>query len=116
MAMTTMVHVRVNEQIKIQAADTLAKMGLTIFDAVRVFLMSVMVEKKMPSFIKKPNAKTRSAMIEADEIARAHSARFTSTEYRSDTNQTLVGVSHQLVPIQRVTIVVLMCGLSRLEL
>jgi len=37
MVATTMVHVRVDEQIKIQAAETLAAMGLSISDAVRVF-------------------------------------------------------------------------------
>jgi DNA-damage-inducible protein J len=80
MAATTMVHVRVDEQIKAQAADTLATMGLTISDAVRVFLMRVVADKQMPFAIKAPNAETRAAMVEADEIARAHSARFTSAD------------------------------------
>ena len=79
MTTTTMVHVRVDEQIKIQAADTLATMGLTISDAVRVFLMRVVADKQMPFAIKAPNAETRAA-AEADEIARAHSARFNSAD------------------------------------
>lgn len=41
MATTTMVHVRVDEQIKAQATETLAAMGLSVSDAVRVFLMRV---------------------------------------------------------------------------
>jgi DNA-damage-inducible protein J len=76
MTTTTMVHVRVNEQIKAQAAETLAAMGLTISDAVRVFLMRVVADKQMPFDIKAPNAETRAAMAEADEIARTHRARF----------------------------------------
>lgn len=76
MTTTTMVHVRVNEQIKAQATETLAAMGLTVSDAVRVFLMRVVADKKMPFAIKAPNAKTRAAMAEADEIARTHRARF----------------------------------------
>lgn len=80
MAATTMVHVRVDEQIKAQATETLASMGLTVSDAVRVFLMRVVADKQMPFAIKAPNAETRAAMIEADEIARAHSARFTSAD------------------------------------
>jgi len=76
MTTTTMVHVRVNEQIKAQAAETLAAMGLTISDAVRVFLMRVVADKQMPFDIKAPNAETRTAMAEADEIARTHRARF----------------------------------------
>lgn len=69
-----------DEQIKTQAADTLAAMGLTISDAVRVFLMRVVADKQMPFAIKAPNAETRAAMVEADEIARAHCARFTSAD------------------------------------
>ena len=76
MPTTTMVHVRVNEQIKAQAAETLAAMGLTISDAVRVFLMRVVADKQMPFDIKAPNAETRAAMVEADEIASTHRARF----------------------------------------
>ena len=80
MAVTTMIHIRVDEQVKAQATETLASMGLTVSDAVRVFLMRVVADKQMPFAIKAPNAETRTAMIEADEIARAHSARFTSAD------------------------------------
>jgi DNA-damage-inducible protein J len=80
MAATTMVHVRVDEQIKAQATETLASMGLTVSDAVRVFLMRVVADKQMPFAIKAPNAETRAAMAEADEITRAHGARFTSAD------------------------------------
>ena len=76
MAATTMVHVRVDEQIKAQATETLAAMGLTVSDAVRVFLMRVVADQQMPFALKVPNAETRVAMAEADEIARAHGARF----------------------------------------
>lgn len=76
MATTTMVHVRVDEQIKAQATETLASMGLSVSDAVRVFLMRVVADKQMPFMLKAPNAETRAAMAEADEIARTHRARF----------------------------------------
>jgi len=78
MATTSMVHVRVDEQIKAQAAETLAAMGLSISDAVRVFLMRVIAEKQMPFALKAPNAETRAAMAEADEIARTRRARFSN--------------------------------------
>jgi DNA-damage-inducible protein J len=85
MATTTMVHVRVDEKMKIQAAETLESMGLSISDAVRVFLKRVVAEKKLPFELKVPNAKTLAAMNEADEIARTHSARFaTATELFND--------------------------------
>jgi len=78
MAATTMVHVRVDEQIKAQATETLAAMGLSLSDAVRVFLMRVVADQQMPFALKAPNAETRAAMAEADEIARTHRARFGS--------------------------------------
>lgn len=80
MATSTMVHVRVDEQIKIQAKDTLAAMGLSVSDAVRVFLTRVVAEQQLPFELKVPNAETRSAMAEADEMARQHKARFANAE------------------------------------
>ena len=41
---TAMVHVRVDEKIKAQATEALAAMGLSVSDAVRVFLMRVVAE------------------------------------------------------------------------
>lgn len=78
MAATTMVHVRVSEEIKAQATETLAAMGLSVSDAVRVFLTRVVAEKQLPFALKVPNTETRSAMAEADEIARTRRARFTT--------------------------------------
>lgn len=37
----TMIHVRIDEQVKTEATETLAAMGLSISDAVRVFLKRV---------------------------------------------------------------------------
>lgn len=85
MAATTMVHVRVDEQVKAQATETLAAMGLSVSDAVRVFLMRVAAEKQLPFLLKVPNTETRAAMTEADEIARTRRARFaTATELFDD--------------------------------
>jgi len=60
-----MVHVRVERRIKAQAAKTLAAMGLSVSDAVRVLLTRVAVEKSLPFEVKVPNAKTVAAMQEA---------------------------------------------------
>ena len=78
MAATTMVHVRVDEQVKAQATETLAAMGLSVSDAVRVFLMRVIADQQMPFSIKVPNLETRVAMAEADAIVRKRRARFGS--------------------------------------
>ncbi len=75
MAATTMVHVRVDEQVKAQATETLAAMGLSVSDAVRVFLIRVVADQQLPFLLKVPNAETRAAMTEADKIVRTRRAR-----------------------------------------
>lgn len=80
MVATTMVHVRVDENIKAQAAETLASMGLTISDAVRVFLTRVVADQELPFAIKAPNATSRTAIAEADEIVKSRRARFASAD------------------------------------
>lgn len=77
MAATSMVHVRVDEHIKTQATETLAAMGLSVSDAVRVFLTRVVAEQQLPFALKAPNADTRAAMEEARTISKA---RFTSAK------------------------------------
>lgn len=77
MPATTMVHVRIDERIKAEATETLAAMGLTVSDAVRVFLTRVVAEQGMPFELKTPNAETRAAMREARALGKA---RFDSVE------------------------------------
>jgi len=76
MVTNTIVHVRLNGDIKKQATETLAAMGLSISDAVRVFLTRVVAEQQLPFALKVPNAETRMAMAEADAIIRERRARF----------------------------------------
>ena len=80
MAATTMIHVRVDENIKKQAAETLSAMGLTISDAVRVFLTRVVADEELPFAVQAPNAASRAAMAEANELARNRRARFATAE------------------------------------
>lgn len=80
MPTTTMVHVRVDEQTKVEATAALAAMGLSVSDAVRVFLRRVAVEKALPFPIRVPNAETQAAMAEADQIALRRDARFATAE------------------------------------
>ena len=74
---TTMVHVRVDEHIKEQAAEALAAMGLSVSDAVRVLLTRIAAEKALPFALKVPNATTIAAMQEARKIGKA---RFKSAD------------------------------------
>ena len=48
-ARTSMLHVRVDEQLKAKAADTLAGIGLTLSDAVRILLTRVAAEGGLPA-------------------------------------------------------------------
>lgn len=77
---TTMIHVRVDENIKAQAAETLASMGLTVSGAIRVFLTRVVADNELPFAIKAPNASSRSAMAEAGEIIKSRRARFATAD------------------------------------
>ncbi|GHU07648.1 hypothetical protein FACS1894158_16180 [Betaproteobacteria bacterium] len=80
MTATTMVHVRVDEDVKLEATEVLAAMGLSVSDAVRVFLKRVATEKQFPFALKVPNAETRAAMAEADAIAQSRKARFATAD------------------------------------
>jgi len=63
---TTMVHVRVDEKTKEKAAKTLAGMGISVSDAVRMLLVRVAAEKALPFEVRVPNATTVKAMRAAD--------------------------------------------------
>jgi len=78
MAQSTMLHVRVDEEIKTQAGEALAAMGLSVSDAVRILLKRVVNDQAFPLELKVPNAQTRAAMEEARTMANARAARFDS--------------------------------------
>lgn len=63
---TTMVHVRVDEKVKEKAAKTLAAMGMSVSDAVRMLLVRVAAEQALPFEVKVPNTTTVKAMRAAD--------------------------------------------------
>jgi DNA-damage-inducible protein J len=63
---STMVHVRIDQKTKEKAAKTLAAMGMSVSDAVRMMLMRVAVEKALPFEVRVPNATTVKAMRAAD--------------------------------------------------
>ena len=77
---SSMLHVRVDDETKEQATATLKAMGLSVSDAVRLFLHRVVTDKAFPLELKVPNAETSLAMAEADEIARSGAARFATAD------------------------------------
>lgn len=48
MAPTSMLHVRVEDGLKAEATATLAAMGLSVSEAVRLFLTRVVAEQQLP--------------------------------------------------------------------
>ncbi len=80
MTHSTMLHVRVDDEIKTQATEALAAMGLTVSDAVRILLKRVVNDQAFPLELKVPNAQTRAAMQEARAMATARAARFDSAD------------------------------------
>ena len=62
---TSMLHVRVDDDIKEQATLALTTMGLSVSDAVRLFLRRVVVDQAFPLELKVPNAETQAAMKES---------------------------------------------------
>lgn len=82
---TGMIHVRVDDEIKAQASQTLEAMGLSVSEAVRLFLYRVVSDQALPFELKVPNRKTRAAMTEAEAVVRSHRARFdTAAELLAD--------------------------------
>ncbi|MFP4076674.1 MAG: type II toxin-antitoxin system RelB/DinJ family antitoxin [Halochromatium sp.] len=80
MANTSMLHVRVDNDIKAQASEALAAMGLSVSDAVRILLKRVVNDQAFPLELKVPNAQTRAAMEESRAMMKARSARFQSAD------------------------------------
>ncbi len=80
MAATAFVRARIDEKIKDEAAAVLAEMGLTVSDVVRMTLTRVARDKALPLELKIPNAETRAAMAEANELMKAHEARFSDAQ------------------------------------
>lgn len=48
-AQTSMLHVRVNDQLKADASEKLARVGLTVSDAVRILLTRIAREGGLPA-------------------------------------------------------------------
>lgn len=65
------VHIALGKSLKHDAEDVLKKMGLTITDAVRVFLRQVVKEQEIPFLVhysaKTPNKETLNAIAEIEE-------------------------------------------------
>ena len=77
---SSMLHVRMDSDLKRSAPEALAAMGLTASEAVRLLFHRIAAEQAFPLELKVPNAGTRAAMAEAEEILKAGRARFATVE------------------------------------
>ena len=75
----TTLHVRVDNEIKAQASEALASMGLSVSDAVRILLKRVVKDQAFPLELKVPNAQTRLAMEEARAMNKVRADRLDSS-------------------------------------
>lgn len=62
----TYVRARIDTKTKERAADALEAMGLSISDAIRLLMMRVADEHRLPFDVKVPNATTRKAIAELE--------------------------------------------------
>ncbi|MHA6316322.1 type II toxin-antitoxin system RelB/DinJ family antitoxin [Altererythrobacter sp. CAU 1778] len=67
-AHSSMIHVRMDNDLKDRATEALAAMGLSTADAVRLLFHRIATDQAFPLELKVPNAETRAAMEEADEF------------------------------------------------
>jgi DNA-damage-inducible protein J len=66
MANLNVVRARIDTDLKNDATAVLSRMGLSVSDAIRMMLIRVAAEQKLPFDVKVPNAETQAAMRDAD--------------------------------------------------
>jgi DNA-damage-inducible protein J len=62
----TYVRARIDTHTKEQAAEALEAMGLSISDAIRLLMLRIVDERRLPFEVKVPNATTRKAIVELE--------------------------------------------------
>lgn len=71
----TYVRARISTATKERAADALEAMGLSISDAIRLLMLRIAEERRLPFEVKAPNTATRKAIAELES---GKGKRFTS--------------------------------------
>ncbi len=68
MMATSMLHVRIDDDLKAKATEALSAMGLSASDAVRMLFHRIVAEQAFPLELKVPNAETQAAMEESRQM------------------------------------------------
>ncbi len=77
---SSMLHVRMDNELKQKATEALAAMGLSASDAVRLLFHRIAADQAFPLELKVPNARTQKAMAESEEMMKQGKTRFGSAE------------------------------------
>lgn len=77
---SSMIHVRMDDDLKEQATKALDAIGLSTSDAVRLLFRRIVVEQGFPLELKVPNAETLAAMREVEAMVAARRPRFHSAD------------------------------------
>lgn len=80
MAHGSMLHIRVDDEVKAQATGARAAMGPSTSGAVRIFLKRIVNAPAFPLELKVPDGETRAAVEDARAIMQARPARFASAD------------------------------------
>ena len=72
MSSTTVVRARIDDALKDQATATLAKMGLSMSEAIRLMLTQVVAEKRLPFEVRIPNEETLSTFEKTEREEELH--------------------------------------------
>lgn len=79
-AHSSMLHVRVDDDLKAKAVEALNAIGLSTSDAVRLLLHRIVAEQAFPLELKVPNAETRAALDEVGQMKAARRSRFADAD------------------------------------
>lgn len=82
----TYIRARIDSATKKRATEALEAMGLSISDAIRLLMLRIVAERRLPFEVKAPNAKTRKAIaeLEAGKGKRFTSVRALMTDLNAD--------------------------------
>ena len=74
------VRARIDHDTKERATEALKSMGLSVSDAIRLLMVRVANERRLPFEVQAPNAQTRAAMEESRALMAARRDRFATPD------------------------------------
>ena len=77
---SSILHVRMDSELKQNAIEELAAMGLSASTAVRLFFHRIAVDGAFPLELMVPNSATRDAMAEAEDVLENRTPRFAAAD------------------------------------